>query len=97
MTPRLRRVYYRRKPFRVRESRSLIRLQAGVIMMSKRLVGWAISLVLLVTILSLLFYPYILAGTPLASLYTDIELVVVVVLFGGMFFLLFLLLYVGAR
>ncbi len=66
-------------------------------MVSKRLVGWAISLVLLVTILSLLFYPYILTGTPLALLSSDIELAVVVVLFGGMFFLLFLLLYLGAR
>jgi hypothetical protein len=66
-------------------------------MVSKRLVGWAISLVLLVTILSLLIYPYILAGTPLALLHTDIELAAIIVLFGGMFFLLFLLLYLGAR
>ncbi len=66
-------------------------------MVSKRLVGWAVSLVLLLTILSLLFYPYILAGTPIATLHNDVELMVVVVLFGGMFFLLFLLLYLGAR
>ena len=66
-------------------------------MVSRRLVGWVISLVLLLTILSFIFYPYILSGTPLALLFNDTELAVVIVLFAGMFFLLFLLLYLGAR
>jgi hypothetical protein len=66
-------------------------------MVSKRIVGWVLSLVLLLTILSLIFYPHILIGTPLAALYSDTELAVVIVLFSGMFFLLFLLLYLGAR
>ena len=57
----------------------------------------SLALVLLVTIISLLIYPNVLVGTPLAVLFTDIELSVVVVLFAGMFFLLFLLIYLGGR
>jgi len=57
----------------------------------------SLALVLLVTIISFLIYPNLLAGTPLAALFTDMELSVVVVLFAGMFFLLFLLLYLGGR
>jgi hypothetical protein len=57
----------------------------------------SLALVLLVTIVSFLVYPNVLVGTPLAVLFTDMELSVVVVLFGGMFFLLFLLLYLGGR
>jgi len=64
---------------------------------SRRVVRWAISLVLLATVLLFLFYPSLLADTPLALLYTDIEMAVVVVLFAGMWFMLFFLLYLGSR
>jgi hypothetical protein len=57
----------------------------------------SLALVLLVTIISFIIYPNVLVGTPLAVLFTDMELSVVVVLFAGMFFLLFLLLYLGGR
>lgn len=64
---------------------------------SRRQLGWIISLILLVTIIGFLIYPFVLIDTPLATLFTDIEISVVVVLFAGMFFLLLLLLYLGAR
>jgi len=57
----------------------------------------SLALVLLVTIVTFLIYPNVLVGTSLAVLFTDMELSVVVVLFAGMFFLLFLLLYLGGR
>jgi hypothetical protein len=57
----------------------------------------SLALVLLVTIISFIIYPNVLVGTPLAVLFTDMELSVVVVLFAGMFFLLFLLLYLGGH
>ena len=64
---------------------------------SRRAVRCSLALVLLVTIISFLIYPNVLVGTALAVLFTDMELSVVVVLFAGMFFLLFLLLYLGGR
>jgi hypothetical protein len=54
-------------------------------------------LVLLATIAGFLFYPYVLVGTPFAVFFADTELSVVIVLFAGMFFLLFLLIYLGGR
>lgn len=57
----------------------------------------SLALVLLVTIISFLIYPNVLVGTSLAVFFTDMELSVVVVLFAGMFFLLFLLLYLGGH
>lgn len=65
--------------------------------LSRRAVRCSLALVLLVTVISFLIYPNVLVGTPLAVLFTDMELSVVVVLFAGMFFLLFLLLYLGGR
>lgn len=64
---------------------------------SRRQLGWIISVILLVTIIVFLIYPFVLIGTPFATLFTDIEISVVAVLFAGMFFLLLLLLYLGAR
>lgn len=65
--------------------------------LSRRAVRCSLALVLLVTIISFLIYPNVLVGTSLAVLFTDMELSVVVVLFAGMFFLLFLLLYLGGH
>jgi hypothetical protein len=65
--------------------------------LSRRAVQYSLAFVLLVTIISFLIYPNVLVGTPLAVLFTDTELAVVVVLFAGMFFLLFLLIYLGGR
>jgi hypothetical protein len=65
--------------------------------LSRRAVRCALALVVLATVISFLIYPNLLVGTPLAVLFTDMELSVVVVLFAGMFFLLFLLLYLGGR
>ncbi|MFX1562992.1 MAG: hypothetical protein ACFFDP_06765 [Promethearchaeota archaeon] len=64
---------------------------------SRRQLGWIISVILLVTIIVFLIYPYVFVGTPFATLFNDIEISVVVVLFSGMFFLLLLLLYLGSR
>ena len=65
--------------------------------LSRRAVRCSLALVLLVAIVCFLIYPNVLIGTPLAVLFKDMELSVVVVLFAGMFFLLFLLLYLGGR
>ena len=60
--------------------------------LSRRAVHWSLALVLLATIVGFLIYPSVLVGTPLAVFFTDTELSVVIVLFAGMFFLLFLFL-----
>lgn len=62
---------------------------------TRRQRGWLIGLVFLVTILTFLFYPMILFDSPLAILFTVTEIGVIVMLFGGMLFLLGLLLYLG--
>lgn len=43
----------------------------------------------------ILVFPYILIGTPVAVLFLDIELTVLVVMFVGVFFVLGLILYLG--
>lgn len=64
---------------------------------SRRQLGWIISLALLAAIIGFLIYPFVLIDTPFATLFSDIEISVVVVLFAGMLFILLLLLYLGAR
>jgi len=64
-------------------------------MFSRRQRGWMIGLVFLAVIIAILIFPYLLIGTPLAVLFLDIELTVLVVMFVGVFFVLGLLLYLG--
>lgn len=54
-----------------------------------------IGLVFLAVIIAILVFPYLLIGTPVAVLFLDIELTVLVVIFVGVFFVLGLLLYLG--
>ncbi|MFX1300469.1 MAG: hypothetical protein ACFFAL_09740 [Promethearchaeota archaeon] len=64
-------------------------------MFSRRQRGWMIGLVFLALIIVILVFPYLLIGTPVAVLFLDIELTVLVVMFVGVFFLLGLILYLG--
>jgi hypothetical protein len=64
-------------------------------MFSRRQRGWMIGLAFLVLIITIIFFPYLLIGTPLAGLFADIELTVLVVMFAGAFFVFCLLLYLG--
>jgi hypothetical protein len=64
-------------------------------MFSRRQRGWMIGLVFLGVIIAVLVFPYLLIGSPLAVLFLDIELTVLVVMFIGVFFLLGLILYLG--
>lgn len=64
-------------------------------LLSRRQRGWLIGMVLLIVIITFLVYPFILVDTPLAALFYNMELAVVVILFGGMLFLLGLILYLG--
>ncbi len=64
-------------------------------MFSRRQRGWMIGLVFLALIIVILVFPYILIGTPVAVLFLDIELTVLVVMFVGVFFVLGLILYLG--
>ena len=62
---------------------------------SKRQRGWILGIVLIILLIAFLSYPYLLIDTPLAALFLNTALSVVVVLFGGMLFLLALILYFG--
>lgn len=64
-------------------------------MFSHRQRGWMIGLVFLALIIVILVFPYLLIGTPVAVLFLDIELTVLVVMFVGVFFVLGLILYLG--
>jgi hypothetical protein len=64
-------------------------------MFSRRQRGWMIGLVFLALLIVILVFPYLLIGTPLAVLFLDIELTVLVVMFAGVFFVLGLILYLG--
>lgn len=64
-------------------------------MFSRRQRGWIIGLVFLALIIVILVFPYLLIGTPVAVLFLDIELTVLVVMFVGVFFVLGLILYLG--
>lgn len=64
-------------------------------MFSRRQRGWMIGLVFLALIIVILVFPYLLIGTPVAVLFLDIELTVLVIMFVGVFFLLGLILYLG--
>jgi hypothetical protein len=64
-------------------------------LLSRRQRGWLIGLVLLAVMITFLVYPFVLIDSPLAVLFLNTELAVIVVLFGGMLFLLGLILYLG--
>lgn len=64
-------------------------------LLSRRQRGWLIGLVLLAVMITFIVYPYVLIDTPIAVLFSNMELAVIVVLFGGMLFLLGLILYLG--
>ncbi|MFX1509344.1 MAG: hypothetical protein ACFFBR_03465 [Promethearchaeota archaeon] len=61
---------------------------------NRRRRGLLIGIIFLIVLILLFIYPPLIIGTPLGALFT-IELAVVLVLFGGMMFLLCLLLYLG--
>ncbi|MFW9831753.1 MAG: hypothetical protein ACFFD8_08260 [Candidatus Thorarchaeota archaeon] len=63
--------------------------------LSSRRRGWIIGLVLVGVMITFLLYPFILANTPFAALFYNMELAVVVILFGSMLFILGLVLYLG--
>ena len=62
---------------------------------SRRQRGWIIGIVILILLFAFLSYPNLLINTPFAVLFLNTALSVVVVLFGGMLFLLALILYLG--
>ena len=62
---------------------------------SRRQRGWIIGIVLLILLFAFLSYPYLLINSPFAVLFLNTALSVVVVLFGGMLFLLAIILYLG--
>ena len=62
---------------------------------SQRQRGWIIGIVLLSLLFAFMSYPHLLINTPFAVLFLNTALNVVVVLFGGMLFLLALILYLG--
>ena len=62
---------------------------------SRRQRGWIIGIVLLILLFAFLSYPYLLINTPFAILFLNTALSVVAVLFGGMLFLLAIILYLG--
>ena len=62
---------------------------------SRRQRGWIIGIVLLILLFAFLSYPYLLINSPFAVLFLNTALSVVVVLFGGMLFLLGIILYLG--
>jgi hypothetical protein len=62
---------------------------------SRRQRGWILGIVLLILLFAFLSYPFVLIGTPLAALFLNTALGVVVILFGGMLFLLALIHYLG--
>ena len=64
-------------------------------MFSHRQRGWMIGLVFLALIITILVFPYLLIGTPVAVLFLDIGLTVLVVMFVGVFIVLGLILYLG--
>jgi len=64
-------------------------------MFSRRQRGWMIGLVFLALIITILVFPYLLIDTPVAVLFLDIELTVLVIMFIGVFFVLGLILYLG--
>ncbi|MFX0168689.1 MAG: hypothetical protein ACFE89_04935 [Candidatus Hodarchaeota archaeon] len=62
---------------------------------SRRQRGWIIGIVLLILLFAFLSFPFLLIDTPFAVLFLNTALSVVVILFGGMLFLLALILYLG--
>lgn len=62
---------------------------------SRRQRGWILGIVLLVLLIAFLSYPSLLINTPFAVLFLNTALSVIVVLFGGMLFLLALILFLG--
>jgi hypothetical protein len=64
-------------------------------MFSRRQRGWMIGLAFLVVIIAIFVFPYLLIGTPVAALFLNIELSVLVIIFVGAFFVLGLILYLG--